>query len=71
MTDVTRPERLAAAIQELLAESGRYANCARGAIARVRSVFAADAVVRQYEAVYRSALREYVPAAAAAHRSAG
>jgi glycosyltransferase involved in cell wall biosynthesis len=71
MTDATRPERLAAAIQELLTQPGRYASCARGAVARVRSVFAADAVVRQYEAVYRTALREHVPAAATAHRSAG
>jgi glycosyltransferase involved in cell wall biosynthesis len=71
MTDATRPEQLAAAIRELLTDPGRYASCARGAVARARGVFAADAVVRQYEAVYRAAILDHVPDAAVAHRSAG
>jgi glycosyltransferase involved in cell wall biosynthesis len=71
MTDVRQPDLLAAAVRALLEEPGRYARCAEGAVARVRAVFAADAVARQYEAVYRAALRDHVPAAAAAQRSAG
>jgi glycosyltransferase involved in cell wall biosynthesis len=71
MTDVRQPDRLAAAVQALLAEPGRYARCAEGAVARVRGVFAADAVARQYEAAYRAAIRDHLPSAAAAQRSAG
>jgi glycosyltransferase involved in cell wall biosynthesis len=71
MTDVRQPERLAAAVQALLGEPERYARCAAGAVARVRSVFAADTVARQYEAVYRAALRDHLPAAVAVQRSTG
>jgi glycosyltransferase involved in cell wall biosynthesis len=71
MTNVRQPEQLAVAIQSLLEDPGHYARCAAGALARVRGVFAADSVVRQYEAVYRAALRDQIPDAATAQRSAG
>jgi glycosyltransferase involved in cell wall biosynthesis len=71
MTDVTRPEPLCGAMQELLADATRYGSCAREAVSRARSVFSAESVAKQYEAIYRAVLREHVPASAASGQSVG
>ena len=69
MTDVTQPELLCGAIRELLSDPARHASCAREAVSRARGVFSAESVAKQYEAVYRTALREHLPVSAAPRRS--
>jgi len=70
MTDVTQPELLCGAMRELLDEPAQYASCAREAVSRARNVFSPESIAKQYEAVYRTALREHLPVSAAARRSA-